>query len=129
MYENFPDTLESMGEDVHPPSAAATPAETATAPAVGLVSKTLVLELLMVNQFIVTESGQGPLTQTASLAAWKELLTFVKEVVTSCWKEDSPTVGTSTAGRGYAPSRNSPIALLENKGEGKQEEASVLALT
>lgn len=56
------------------------------------------------------------------------MLTFVK-VVTSCWKEDSPTAGTSPAGRGYAPSRNSLIAPLEIKGEGKEEGASVLALT
>lgn len=57
MYENLPDTLESMGKDVHPPSAAAISAEMATAPATELVSKAPVLELLTVNQLIVAETG------------------------------------------------------------------------
>ena len=56
------------------------------------------------------------------------MLTFGKGVVTSWWKEDSPTAGTSTAGRGYAPSLNPLLAPVESRGEGK-EETAVLALT
>lgn len=55
------------------------------------------------------------------------MLTFGKGVVTSWWKEDRPTAGTSTAGRGYALRLNPLLAPLKSWGEEK-EETDVLVL-
>lgn len=51
-YGNFPDTIESKGGYVDPCPAEDRSAEMTSVPDMGLVSKTLVFELLRVNLFI-----------------------------------------------------------------------------
>lgn len=56
------------------------------------------------------------------------MLSFGKEVMTSCWKEERPTAGTPTVRRGSTQNLKPPLVSLESWGEEK-EEVAVLALT
>lgn len=62
-------------------------------------------------------------SQIAWLTAEMEMLTFGRGVVTSCWKEESPTAGIPTAGRGRALP-DPLLAPLESRGGGKEERNS-----
>lgn len=113
----------AKGGHVHPSPAADRSAEMASAPGMGLVSKALVFEPFRVNLFIVIVTDKGVAAQRAQLAAQKEMLSFGKEVMTSCWKEERPTAGTPTVRRGSPQNLNPTLVPLESWGEEKEEVA------